>query len=170
VLFRVGCQAGTYIRKLCHDIGQDLGTGAHMAELRRSKAGPFNESSITTLNDLADAMWYYKNENNDTYLRKLIQPIENAIAHLPKVWVLDSAVNTICHGTDLKIPGIVKVESETQIDEMIAIMTLKNELIATGTVRMISKDIMKNKKGVAVRTHKVFMEKGTYPKIEKDDS
>ena len=41
VLFRVGCQAGTYIRKLCHDIGTALGTGAHMAQLRRTKAAGF---------------------------------------------------------------------------------------------------------------------------------
>src|SRR3989344_1297000 len=54
-LFVVGCQAGTYIRKLVSDLGKKLGTGAHMAELRRTKAGPFNESSLVTLQELADA-------------------------------------------------------------------------------------------------------------------
>lgn len=167
ILFRVGCQAGTYIRKLCHDMGTALGCGAHMAELRRTKAGPFNESTLVTLNDLTDAMWYYKNEQKDTYLRKIIQPIENAVAHLPKVWVLDTAVNALCHGSDLKVPGISKVESDIQVDEMIAIMTLKGELVAIGITKMISNEMVKSPKGIAVRTSKVFMEPRTYPKVEK---
>ena len=37
VLFKVGCEAGTYIRKLCFDIGEILGVGAHMQELRRTR-------------------------------------------------------------------------------------------------------------------------------------
>jgi len=37
VLFKVGCEAGTYVRKLCHDIGQFLKIGAHLTELRRTK-------------------------------------------------------------------------------------------------------------------------------------
>ena len=63
VLFRVLCQAGTYIRKLCHDMGKELGTGAQMAELRRTQAGPFREEdNLITLNDLDDAYYYYKKE------------------------------------------------------------------------------------------------------------
>ena len=54
VLFKVGCQAGTYIRKLIHDIGQSLGSGAHMTQLVRTKAGPFNESFWVSLHDLKD--------------------------------------------------------------------------------------------------------------------
>ncbi|MBW3003540.1 RNA-guided pseudouridylation complex pseudouridine synthase subunit Cbf5, partial [Candidatus Woesearchaeota archaeon] len=88
VLMRIGCQAGTYIRKLLHDIGQKLGVGAHMSELRRTKAGPFNESTLTTLTDLQDSYWFYKNEGKDKWLRQMLQPIENAVKHLPKVWVL----------------------------------------------------------------------------------
>ncbi len=40
VLFKVGCEGGTYIRKLCFDIGEILGVGGHMQELRRTRAGP----------------------------------------------------------------------------------------------------------------------------------
>ena len=87
VLFVVGCQAGTYIRKLIHDLGQKLKVGAHMQELRRTKAGPFKENSLFTLQDLIDAYHFYKKENNDKFLRKIIQPVENAIEHLPKIWI-----------------------------------------------------------------------------------
>ena len=165
VLFIVGCQAGTYIRKLCHDIGVRLGTGANMAELRRTKAGPFNESTLCTLNDLTDAYHYYRNEGNDKYLRKLIMPIERAAEHLPKIWVFDTTVDTMCHGADLKVPGISKVESDIQVSDKVAILTLKGELVAVGTAKMISKDMVKKEKGLAATVDKVFMLPGNYPKI-----
>jgi len=164
VLFRVGCQAGTYIRKLIHDIGQKAGCGAHMAELRRTKVAMFNESTLTTLQELTDAYHYYKEENNDKLLRKHILQIEDAVEHIAKVWVLDSTVESICHGVDLKVPGIAKVESDIQLDDIVAIMTLKGELVAVGIAKMISKDMIKEEKGLAIRTDKVFMTSGTYPK------
>lgn len=155
VLFRVGCQAGTYIRKLCSDVGAKIG-GAHMAELRRTKAGCFDESTLVTLQDLTDAFYYHK-QDNDKFLRHCIQPIENAVKHLPKVWILEPAIKTICHGADLAIPGVAKFESEINIKDTIAIMTLRNELIALGEARMSSAEIKRSEKGVAVKTKKVFM-------------
>ncbi|MBN2111780.1 RNA-guided pseudouridylation complex pseudouridine synthase subunit Cbf5 [Candidatus Woesearchaeota archaeon] len=167
VLFIVGCQAGTYIRKLCHDIGEKLGVGAHMAELIRTKAGPFKEEDSVTLQDLADALWYYRNEKNEKFIRKCIQPIESAVTHLPKIFVFDTTVDTLCHGADLKVPGISLIESEIQPDENVAIMTLKGELVAVGIARMSPKDMLKKDKGVAAKTEKVFMLPGTYPRIQK---
>ena len=169
VLFKVGTQAGTYIRKLCHDFGNDIGGGAHMQELRRTKAGPFNEKNIFTLQDLSDSFYFWKEENNDKYIRKVILPIEVAVEHLPKVWILDSSVNSICHGTNLAVPGIAKVNTEIQKDETVAVMTLKNELVAIGLSRMTTKEMMKNEKGIAVVVKKVFMKENIYPKIEKEE-
>ncbi|MBI5002690.1 RNA-guided pseudouridylation complex pseudouridine synthase subunit Cbf5 [Candidatus Woesearchaeota archaeon] len=165
VLFRVGCQAGTYIRKLCADIGIALGSNGHMQELRRTKAGCFSEDSLCTMHDLADAFWYWKHENNDTLLRKFVFPLERAVGHLPKVWVFDTTVDSLCHGASLKVPGISKVESDIQVDDFIAIMSLKDELVAFGKVHMISKDIQKKDKGLAVKVERVFMSPGVYPKM-----
>ncbi len=156
VLFRVGCQAGTYIRTLCHDIGKKLGCGAHMQELRRTQAGPFKEDSSFTLQDLTDAFHYYK-EGNDKFLRKIIQPIEDAVKHLPKIWVDDQAIGSITHGIDLKVPGVAKIESMIGKDDLVAIMTLKDELVAIGNAAMGSKDVMKKEKGIVVNVNKVFM-------------
>jgi len=97
----------------------------------------------------------------------MLQPIERAVQHLPKVWILDSAVDALCHGADLAIPGVAKIESDTQVDEKIAIFTLKDELIALGISKMISKEIIDKETGIAVKTDKVFMQPGTYPKIRK---
>lgn len=163
VLFKVGCEAGTYIRKLIHDIGARLG-GAHMAELRRTKAGPFDESTLTTLQDLSDAHHYWDQEHSEGELRTMIQPLERGVEHLPKVWVFDQAVSTICHGVDLKIPGVVKFHDTVEKGEIVAIMTLKEELIALGTASIPFKELMKKEKGVVVKTHKVFMHRGLYKK------
>lgn len=165
VLFKVGCEAGTYIRKLIHDIGRKLGTGAHMAQLRRTKAGPFTEDTLLTLQDLQDAFHYYKEENKEKYLRKIIQPVENAIEHLPKIWVFDTTVESLCHGSDLKIPGISKLNDKISKNDIVAILTLKGELVALGTADLSSNEILKKEKGIAVKTEKVFMKPGTY-KIE----
>ena len=162
LLFRVGCQAGTYIRKLIHDLGQKLKVGAHMQELRRTKAGPFREDTLFTLQDLADAYYFYKEENKDKFLRKIIQPIENATLHLKKVWVLDNAVATICHGASLNVPGITKLNDDIEKEDVVAIMTLKDELVALGVANLTSKEIMKEEKGLAVKINKVFMEADLY--------
>ena len=171
VLFVVGCQAGTYIRKLCHDLGEKLGCGAHMAELRRTKAGPFQEDSLVTLQTLTDAVWLYKEKKDETLLRECIQPIESAVAHLPKIWVLDTCIAALCHGDDLKIPGISKFHEDIKEGNWVAVMSLKNELIGLGRAKMTSGKIMESKKGIAVEVFKVFMQPGVYtrPPVEKKD-
>ena len=161
VLFKVGTEAGTYIRKLIHDIGQKLGCGAHMAELRRTKAGPFGESTLVTLHELVDAYYFWKDEANEKFIRKVIQPVENGVGHLPKIWVFDTTVESLCHGVDLKVPGISKLNDSISKEEVVAIMTLKDELVALGISKMDSKEML-GEKGIAVQTEKVFMQPGTY--------
>ncbi|NQU98874.1 RNA-guided pseudouridylation complex pseudouridine synthase subunit Cbf5 [Candidatus Woesearchaeota archaeon] len=167
VLFKVGTEAGTYIRKLCHDIGETLGIGAHMAELRRTKAGPFQEDSLCTLQDLKDALHFYKEDGEDKYLKKLINSVEYAVQHLPKVWVLDTTVDALCHGATLKVPGIAKLHDGIEPDMKIAVMTLKDELVMTAIAKLNSNKMLKDEKGVAAKPDQVFMKPETYPKIEK---
>ena len=162
VLFVVGCEAGTYIRKLIHDLGKKLNIGAHMQELRRTRAGPFDEKTLFTLQDLTDAFYFCKNEKNDKFLRKIIQPMENAVKHLPKIWVFDTTIDTLCHGADLNVPGISKLNDRINKNDVVAIMTLKDELVALGTAQLTSEEIMEKEKGLAVNTERVFMVPGVY--------
>jgi H/ACA ribonucleoprotein complex subunit 4 len=158
VLFRVRCQAGTYIRKLCHDLGQELKIGAHMVELRRTKAGPFTEEdNLVTLNDLDDALHFYQEEKNDKFLRYCIQPIENALRHLAKCWIFDTTIESLTHGRDLAIPGISKLENFKK-GEFVAILTLKGELVAIGEALMSAVEVNSKEKGLAVNIKKVFLE------------
>jgi H/ACA ribonucleoprotein complex subunit 4 len=164
VLFKVGCQAGTYIRKLIHDMGRSLKTGAHMAQLVRTKAGPFKSKNWHTLQDLKDAYEIYKETKDEKELRKIILPFEEAIKFTKKIWVLDSAVSNICHGAPLAIQGISKYHKHIKKGDLIAIVTLKNELIGLGESVLTSEKIGKEKEGIAVKTNKIFMERNTYSK------
>src|SRR3989338_5887164 len=166
VLFVVGCQAGTYIRTLCVQIGKMLGTNAHMQQLVRTKEGPFNDKEWYSLQDIKDACTLYL-EGNENEIKKVIKPVEFALQHLPKVWVIDSAVDSLCHGTNLSIPGIYKIENCIKKDDLTAVFTLKNELICLGRSLMFSEDIMKNNKGSAVIITRVFMDPEVYPHYKK---
>jgi H/ACA ribonucleoprotein complex subunit 4 len=165
VLFRMGCEAGTYVRKWIHDLGKILGTGAHMAELIRTKAGPFSENEMVSLQDLDDAYWYWKNEKNEKFIRSCIQPVEKGVAHLPKIWLLDSAIDSVCHGALLNAPGVAKLESGIAIGDLVALLSLKGELVAIAKAKMFSEQIIGAARGTVAKTERVFMLPGTYPKI-----
>ena len=162
-LMRVGCQAGTYIRKLCTDIGLACGVGGHMKELRRTRSGPFNEDSAVKLHDLQDAAYYYFEEKNGEPLRQIIQPIENAMIHIPYLVIRDTAVDAICRGATLTAPGIVKLSSRISNGKLVVIKTLKGEAVALGKALTNTKDILDMSHGKVVKTERVLMEAGTYP-------
>ena len=172
VLFRVGCEGGTYIRKLCYDIGEILGVGAHMQELRRTIAGPFNEKSKTcvTLHDVAYYFGEWQEKKDPAILQKFIQPMESALELLPKIVVRDSAVDALCHGANLTAPGVLSVESGTAKNSIIAILTLKGEAIALAKAEVSTQEILTAKHGTVATLERVLMERGTYPKNWKTGS
>ena len=117
VLFRLGCEAGTYVRKFCFDIGEALCSGAHMVELRRTRVGEFREDHmLITLQDLKDAFTLYHQEGEDKYLKAFLQPMERMVDHLPKIHVRDTAVDALCHGADLAAAGVCNVDARIEPD------------------------------------------------------
>lgn len=165
VLFRVGCEAGTYIRTLCHDIGEALGCGAHMAELRRTRAGPFNERNddLVNLHDLTDAYHFWVEDGDESYLRNAIKPMEVAADHLPQIFIKDSAVEAICQGAKLAAGGISMLSKGIKRGDLVAIKSLKGELVASGIALASTEEIMNADSGLVVNTNKVFMQPGVYP-------
>ena len=166
VLFKVGCEAGTYIRKLVHDMGKVLGCGAHMQELRRIRAGPFTEDEgMVTLHDVLYAYSVWQETENIEILRKVILPMEKALELLPKIFIRDSAVDAICHGAHLTVPGITYIESGIKPNDTVAILTLKGEAVALGKALASTEEILKATHGIVVKTERVLMPRGTYPKL-----
>ena len=162
VLMRVGCQAGSYMRKLCHDIGVALGCGAHMQELRRTKTGPFREDTLVTLHDLKDAYVFWQEDNDECLLREVVRPMEEGLAHLPKIIIRDSAVDAVCRGAAIAVPGILSLDKNITKDDDICLFTLKGEAVALCKAIMSTDELLKNSHGIAAMTERVIMDAGTY--------
>ncbi len=170
VLFRVRCEAGTYIRTLCIDVGDALGVGAHMESLRRTKVADFREKDCVTLQDVKDAYEHWKETGDERHLRKVVLPMEALLEHLPKVLVRDTAVDSICHGADLAIPGIANADDSMRKGDLVAMMTSKGEGVAIGVALLEYNDMLRRMSGKAVDTKRVLMRPGTYPKAWKRKS
>ena len=163
---RILCEAGTYIRKLVYDIGEIMQCGATMVELRRTKVMHINEeSNFVRLHELSDAIYRLKEENDETRFRELVRPVEFITEPLKSITVRCSAIDSLCHGAQLAIPGILKLSKEISLSENIAILSQKGELIALAESLMTTDEITKNKKGIACKTKRVIMKPGTYPKL-----
>ncbi len=155
--FIVGCQAGTYIRKLCHDIGEHLGTGAHMAKLIRTKAGPYVLKNSIKLDDIHKMYLEYLKTKDEKLIQKFILPIESAVSFLPKVWVDDLVLPRLKNGSPIFSPGIVQVEDDIKNGDLVICLTTKNRLASVGFAEMDSKQMIKEKHGMAVRTDVVML-------------
>ena len=108
-VFWVSCEAGTYIRTLCVHLGLLLGVGAHMQELRRVRSGAMGEEDeLVTLHDVLDAQYVYDSTLDESYLRRVVRPLESLLCHYPRVVVKDSAVNAVCYGAKLMVPGLLR--------------------------------------------------------------
>jgi H/ACA ribonucleoprotein complex subunit 4 len=166
VLFKVGCEAGTYIRKLCYDIGEALGSGAHMQELRRTRAGPFTEDeSLVTLHDISYLFSQWQETKDETILRKFVYPMEKALTLMPKIYVRDSAVDALCHGAHLTAPGVLSLDSGIKIDDIVAVFTQKGEAVTIAKAAVSTENILKMDHGFVAKTQRVLMPRGMYPKM-----
>lgn len=168
LLLRVLCDPGTYMRKLAHDIGLLLGTGAHMRELRRTRTGPYREDdTLVSLQEVSEALYMWRKENDERYLRRVILPVESSIAHLPKIMILDTAVDAIAHGADLAAPGIARITDNIEKGKPVAILTLKGELVALSVALRNSEEIRNMDKGIVAKTKRVIMPVNKYPPVWK---
>ncbi|MCL1978842.1 MAG: RNA-guided pseudouridylation complex pseudouridine synthase subunit Cbf5 [Methanomassiliicoccaceae archaeon] len=165
VLFRVSCEAGTYIRTLCTDIGEALGCGANMVELRRTRSGSMRESDAAPLQDITDAYIFWQQMGKERWLRGMLMPIEVLVEPLPKIIVKPTAVDALCHGADLSVKGIHMLDDDIRKNALAALMTAKGELIAIGRMTMSSSKIMSSDQGKAADVERVFMDRGHYPRM-----
>lgn len=165
VLLRFICQAGTYIRKIIYDIGEVLGPGATMVELRRTQVSNLSEGDVLVrLHDLADAFELYKEKNDDQKLRSLIRPVEHCLEGIRAAVIRDTAVDALCHGAQLAVPGLIAVPKDLKKCELVGVYTLKGEIIGLAEAAMTREEIEQNVKGVAFSMKRIIMKPGTYPK------
>ena len=139
LLLRVRCASGTYIRKLCHDIGLAAGTGAHMGDLRRTATGTFDDTSLSTMHDMVDALAFAE-EGDEGQLREIIQPAERALVHLPRVAIAPSAAREVADGAPVYAPGVIEVEpaevgdATPETDSQVVCVTPDGAAVCLGTL------------------------------------
>ncbi len=167
-LLRCVCQAGTYIRKLFYDMGEVLAVGATMVELRRTKVGPLDEAKgIVTLHELDIALQKWKDSGDESELRRVVWPIESCLDGIKKVVVKDSAVDAVCHGAMLAIPGVISLSKGIAKGETVVLLTAKGELIGIAEASMTTEEVQAQPKGIAFPVRRVIMDQGSYPKMWK---
>lgn len=164
-VFWVSCEAGTYIRTLCVHLGLLVGTGGHMQELRRVRSGILSENdNLVTMHDVLDAQYQYDQTKDETYLRRIVMPLEVLLTNYKRIVVKDSAVNAICYGAKLMIPGLLRFGDGIEVGEEIVMITTKGEAIAVGIAQMTTSVMATVDHGVVAKIKRVIMERDTYPR------
>jgi len=162
VLFRIQCDAGTYVRSLCHHMGLALGVGAHMVELRRTRSGAFSEKEMYSLYDVQDACLAAK-AGNYTAISSMILSVDAAVPDLPTVIVRDTAVDALCRGAVLAGVGVISCD-EFKKDQTVAVLSQKQEFICLGKALVPSGSFKPGETGLVIAPVTVFLLPGTYPR------
>ncbi|KAJ1960614.1 centromere/microtubule-binding protein cbf5 [Dipsacomyces acuminosporus] len=164
-VFWVSCEAGTYMRTMCVHLGLLLGVGGHMQELRRVRSGALTENdNLVTMHDVLDAQWVYDNTKDESYLRRVVRPLEWLLTGYKRVVVKDSSVNAICYGAKLMVPGLLRFEDGIEVNDEVVLMTTKGEAIAIAIAQMTTAVMATCDHGVVAKIKRVIMERDTYPR------
>lgn len=165
-IFWVSCEAGTYIRTLCVHLGLILGVGGYMQELRRVRSGILSEKEgMVTMHDVLDAQYTYDTNKDESYLRWAIKPLEYLLTNYKRIVVKDSAVNAICYGAKLMLPGLLRYASDIDVNDEVVLITTKGEAIALAIAQMTSSLMATCDHGVVAKIKRVIMERNTYPRL-----
>lgn len=154
-LFETRVSAGTYIRTLCVDIGKCLGIPARMEELRRIAVGDIKEKQCIRIQDLIDAVWLYENKKDNSLIQKVILPINNFLTY-KKIVIRKKAADALRSGAQLMAPGILEIEDGIKKDDLVLFYSQENKFIGIGISLYNSKELKQKKKGLIVKTERIY--------------
>jgi len=120
--------------------------------------------NMVTLHDVLDAQWMQDNTRDESYLRRVISPLETLLTTYKRIVVKDSAVNAVCYGAKLMIPGLLRYEAEIEVHEEVVLMTTKGEAIALGIAQMSTVELSTCDHGVVAKVKRCIMERDLYPR------
>lgn len=162
-VLKASCQAGTYMRTLCVHIGLLMGREAYMLELRRVRSGALTESTnMVTLHDVLDSFWCWKHLGDESYLRKVVMPLEYLLRSHKRIFVKDSAINALTYGAPLHIQGVLRYDPGITIGDTVVLASTKGEAVALGTAAMGAVDIMGLSHGIVSKVKRVIMDRDLY--------
>lgn len=165
-IFWVSVEAGSYIRTMCVHLGLLLGVGGQMQELRRVRSGiqDENDSGMFTMHDILDAQWLYDNHKDETYLRRVIRPLEALLTNHKRIIMKDSAVNAVCYGAKIMLPGVLRYDDGIELGQEIVVCTTKGEAVCIALAQMTTATMASCDHGIVAKIKRVIMERDTYPR------
>ena len=162
-IVKIACEAGTYIRTIARDMGLLLGYKVELKELRRENSGRFDLADCVTLQEIADAVWLWKECDNPAALQKIIHPTEKLLLDKPYIIVKDSAASALCHGAPLLRPGLVEVSDKLSSGLEVAAFTSKNEIVGIVKMTKSYKELCTETTGEIGKPVMILMEQERYP-------
>merc|ERR1711865_484347 len=116
------------------------------------------------MHDVLDAQHVYESSKDETYLRRIIKPLEMLLTNYKRLVLKDSAVNAVCYGAKLMLPGLLRFANSIEVNEEVVLMTTKGEAVAVGIAQMSTADMVHCDHGVVAKIKRVIMERDTYPR------
>lgn len=136
-----------------------------MQELRRVRSGVMSEKDhMVTMHDVLDAQWLYDNHKDESYLRRVVYPLEKLLTSHKRLVMKDSAVNAICYGAKIMLPGVLRYEDGIEVNQEIVVITTKGEAICMAIALMTTAVISTCDHGIVAKIKRVIMERDTYPR------
>merc|ERR1712026_190563 len=118
---------------------------------------------MVTMHDILDAQWLYDN-HKESYLRRVIRPLEALLTNHKRIIMKDSAVNAICYGAKIMLPGILRYDDGIEIGQEIVVCTTKGEAICLAIAQMTTAVMATCDHGVVAKIKRVIMERDVYPR------
>jgi len=163
-LVRIVCDAGTYIRTMARDMGLLLNTPVDLKELRRETSGTFSLDQCVTMDQLADAVWLWKECGEEAALKAMVHPIEKLLAKAPRCQIKDSAVAAVAYGAPLLRPGLVTLPAGHKKGKELLVTSLKGEAVGYVKLKADADDIAGMQDGEIARPSMVLMDTDVYPR------
>lgn len=162
VLLDLVADSGTYVRTLAVDLGEALGVGAHLEELRRVATGPFDEAQALSLSALADAVAAAR-AGAPAALLAALHPIEEVWREFPRIVVKEAAASAIAHGAGLASGGIVGIHGSFSKGAHVVLVDRAGALLATGVAQHDAAELTKVPHGWVVGRTRVFVDPAAFP-------
>ena len=162
LLLDITADSGTYVRTLAVDLGEALGLGGHMEELRRVATGPFREEDSVPLATLADAA-AARAAGDPAPLANLLHPMVEVWREFPTIVVKDGAASAIAHGAGLASGGILAVPRPFSRGARVTLVGRSGELLATGVALHGSEEVSRVRHGWVVDDTRVFVDPSRFP-------
>ncbi len=161
---RITCDAGTYIRTMARDMGLMLNTPVSLKELRREESGMFDLNDCVTMDQLADAVWLWKECGQEEALMAIVHPIEKLLVDVPRCQIKDSAVAALAYGAPLLLPGVISIPKGLKKGTELMVASLKEEAVGFVKLKADSNEIVSMESGEIARPSMVLIDTDVYPR------